>query len=236
MIDSRIAAMINFVPPKSRVADIGADHGYLSIELAKTQRATRVIATDLNSAPLDAAKKNIAAAKLEKIIETRLGDGLQVLNVGEVDTICIGGIGGALICKILDDAPQIFKSVENLILQPMNAADKLKDFLTAKNFFIADIDLAESGGIIYEIIFAVKDEKKISARKKIETSPLRREYFLRQVKKIQRVLDEMSESPVAKSSEKFLQLSLKAESLKLKAASDVEMETSALFAAPVVET
>ena len=94
MIDSRIAAMINFVPPKSRVADIGADHGYLSIELAETQRATRVIATDLNPAPLDTAKKNIVAANLEKIIETRLGDGLQVLNAGEVDTICIGGIGG----------------------------------------------------------------------------------------------------------------------------------------------
>jgi len=207
MIDSRIAAMINFVPLNSKVADIGADHGYLSIELAKSQRAARVIATDKNPAPLDAAKKNIAAAGLESFIETRLGDGLQVLKIGEVDTICIGGMGGALICKILEDAPKIFQSVENLILQPMNAADKLKNFLTTKNFFIADIDLAESGGIIYEIIFAVKDAEKISAQMKIETSPLHREYFLRKAKKLQRVLDEMSKSPVAKSSEKYFLLS-----------------------------
>ena len=115
-------------------------------------------------------------------------------------------MGGALICKILDDAPQIFQSAENLILQPMNAADKLKNFLTDNKFFVADIDLAESGGIIYEIIFAVKDAEKISTQMKIETSPLRREYFLRKAKKIQRVLDEMSKSPVAKSSEKYLQL------------------------------
>ena len=214
MIDSRIAAMINFVPLNAKVADVGADHGYLSIELAKSKRASYVIATDLNPAPLDAAKKNIAAADLENVIETRLGDGLQVLNVGEVDTICIGGMGGALICKILEDAPQIFQSVENFILQPMNAADKLKNFLTAKNFFIADIDLAESGGIIYEIIFAVSDANKIAAQMKFETSPLKGEYFLRKAKKIQRVLDEMSKSPVAKSSEKFLQLQILCNELK----------------------
>ena len=116
----------------------------------------------------------------------------------------------------------------------MNAADKLKNFLVTKNFFIADIDLAESGGIIYEIIFAIKDKNKISARKKFETSPLRREYFLRRAKKLQRVLDEMSKSPVAKSSEKFLQIQSEIKSLK--AAANVEVETSALFAAPVVET
>ena len=214
MIDSRIAAMINFVPLNAKVADVGADHGYLSIELAKSKRASYVIATDLNPAPLDAAKKNIAAADLENVIETRLGDGLQVLNVGEVDTVCIGGIGGALICKILEDAPQIFQSVENFILQPMNAADKLKNFLTTKNFFIADIDLAESGGIIYEIIFAVSDANKIAAQMKFETSPLKREYFLRKAKKLQRVLDEMSKSPVAKSSEKFFKLQILCNELK----------------------
>ena len=56
-IDARINAMINFVPIGSRVADIGADHGYLSIELVKRCRADFVIATDKNSGPLDAAKK-----------------------------------------------------------------------------------------------------------------------------------------------------------------------------------
>ena len=207
MIDSRIAAMINFVPLNAKVADIGADHGYLSIELAKSKRAARVIATDKNSLPLVAAKKNIAAAGLENVIETRLGDGLQVLKVGEVDTICIGGMGGALISKILDDAPKIFQSVENLILQPMNAADKLMTFLADNKFFVADIDLVESGRIIYEIIFAVKSADKISTQMKIETSPLRREYFRRKAKKLQRVLDEMSKSHVAKSSEKYFLLS-----------------------------
>lgn len=198
--------MINFVPQKSRVADIGADHGYLSIELVKSCRADFVIATDKNSGPLDAAKKNISAVNLENFIETRLGDGLQVLKIGEVDTVCIGGMGGALICKILDDAPKILDGVENLILQPMNAIDKVKSYLAEKKFFIADIDLAESGGIIYEIIFASRNADKISARKKFDTSPLRKKYLMLKSEKLQRILNEMSKSPTATSSEKFLQI------------------------------
>ena len=205
-IDTRINAMINFVPQKSRVADIGADHGYLSIELVKSCRADFVIATDKNSGPLDAAKKNISAVNLENFIETRLGDGLQVLKIGEVDTVCIGGMGGALICKILDDAPKILDGVENLILQPMNAIDKVKSYLAEKKFFIADIELAESGGIIYEIIFASRNADKISARKKFDTSPLRKKYLMLKSEKLQRILNEMSKSPTATSSEKFLQI------------------------------
>lgn len=206
MIDARINAMINFVTEGSRVADIGADHGLLSIFLAKTKHVNFIVATDKNAGPLDAAKKNISAAGLDDVIETRLGDGLQVLKAGEVDTVCIGGMGGALICKILDDVPNVLDSVENLILQPMNAVEKLKTYLTEKNFFIADIDLAEAGGIIYEIIFASRSIEKISAHKKFETSPLREKYFVLKKEKLQRVLDEMSKSPAAMSSEKFLQI------------------------------
>ena len=213
MIDARINSMVNFVPKGSRVADIGADHGFLSISLVENSRADFVIATDKNAGPIAAAKKNIAAAGLEKKIETRLGDGLQVLNVGEVDTICIGGMGGALICKILEDAPEIFSSVENLILQPMNATEKVSALLSEKNFFIADVDLAEVGGIIYEIIFATKNVDKISARKKFETSPLLEKYLSAKLKKISYTLAEMSKSPAAAASQKFLQLQKKFESL-----------------------
>ena len=216
MIDARINSMINFVPQGSRIADIGADHGYLSIELVKNCRADFVIATDKNPMPLDAAKKNISVAGLDNFIETRLGDGLKVLKVGEVDTICVGGMGGALICKIFYDAPDIFNDVENLILQPMNAVDKVKNYLAEKNFHIADIDLAEVSGIIYEIIFATRFADKISARKKFETSPLREKYLSLEIKKLQRILDEMSKSSAATSSEKFLQIKNKLEGIRHK--------------------
>ena len=213
MIDSRIKAVLNFVEKNSRVADIGADHGYLSIELLKSGRASFAVASDKNPMPLDAAKKNIAAAGLSDFIEVRLGDGLKVLREGEVDTICIAGMGGALIAEILNDSPQILKSARQLILQPMNAVEKVQSWLTNNGWYISDIDLTEVGGIIYEIISAVKNPALIAAVTKKENSPLLKKFTAQKISKLQRVLDEMSKSPAAVASKKFAQIQAEMESL-----------------------
>ena len=216
MIDSRIKAVLNFVEKNSRVADIGADHGYLSIELIKSGRASFVVASDLNPKPLDAAKKNIAAAGLNNFIELRLGDGLKVLREGEVDTICVAGMGGALIAEILNDSPQILKSARQLILQPMNATEKILSWLKNNSWYVADIDLAEVGGIIYEIISAVKNPAQIAAVTKKEISPLLKKFTEQKISKLQRILDEMSKSPAAVTSEKFSQIQKEIQALKQK--------------------
>lgn len=199
MIDSRISGVINFIREGSRVADIGADHGYLSIELIKSGRAASVIATEKNIGPFEALTKNIYG--LNKI-EARLGDGLKVLSAGEVDTICIAGMGGALITKILSDAPEVVQSARQIIIQPMNAAEKIRAWLVENNWAIADEDLAESAGIIYEIICAEKNpHAKIFRR---QSSPLLKKFLTQRMEKLQRVLVEMNKSESARTSEKFL--------------------------------
>ena len=213
MIDARIKAVMNFVEKNSRVADIGTDHGYLAIELVKNSVASFVVAGDLNSKPLEFARKNISAAGLNDFIDVRLGNGLKILREGEVDTICIAGMGGALIAEILNDSPQILNSAEKLILQPMNAVEKIETWLKNNNWYIADIELAEVGGIIYEIISAVKNPEKISAVTKKETSPLLKKFYLQKISKLQRVLDEMSKSPAAVQSEKFKQIQIEIKQL-----------------------
>ena len=201
MIDSRMEAVMNFVGAGSRVVDVGADHGYLSIELARRGRAARVIATEKNIGPCEAARKNISAAQLDGAIELRLGDGLKVLSAGEVDTICIAGMGGALIEKILDDAPEVVHAADRLILQPMNGAKKIRAWLAENSWAIVDEDLAESSGIIYEIICAEKNpSEKIFKR---ETSPLLKKFLTQRLEKLERVLAEMSKSDSARTSEKF---------------------------------
>lgn len=193
---------MNFVREGSRVADIGADHAYLSIALAKSGLATKIIATEKNVGPFEAARKNILAAGFGDVIDVRLGDGLTVLSAGEVDTICIAGMGGALIQKILDDAPDVVQSSRQLILQPMNAVKKIRDNL-AENFVVEDEDLAEASGIIYEVISAVKlpvNPKKIFKR---ETSPLLEKFLRQRLEKLQHVLNEMNKSPIARESENF---------------------------------
>ena len=203
MTDARIDAMINFVREGSRVADVGADHGYFSIELVKSGRATFVTATEKNTQPLEAARKNISAAGLEKNIETRHGDGLKILSAGEVDTICIAGMGGALITKILDESPEVVQSARQLILQPMNASEKVRTWLNENDWAVDDEDLAEVAGIIYEIISAVKISEVVPKKFKRDSSPLKKKFLSQCAEKLQRVLDEMKKSSVARTSEKF---------------------------------
>ena len=211
MIDSRIESVLNFVAAGSRVADVGADHGYLAIELILSGRASKVIATEKNLHPFEALAKNISDSGLSSI-EVRLGDGLKVLSAGEVDTICIAGMGGVLIEKILTDSPEVVQSARQLILQPMNGAEKIRAWLEENSWKIADEDLAESAGIIYEIICAEKNpQPKIFKR---DSSPLMKKFSAQRLEKLQRIVAEMSKSEVARDSEKFSALLAEIETLK----------------------
>ena len=208
MIDSRIKAVENFVRAGSRVADIGADHGYLAIELVKSGRAAKVIATEKNIGPFEALSKNISGFNQ---IEARLGDGLTILTAGEVDTICIAGMGGALIEKILNESPEVVQATRQLILQPMNGVKKIRTWLAENDWAIVDEDLAETSGIIYEIICAERNcVQKVFKR---DNSPLKEKFLRQRIEKLQRVLNEMSKSPSASSSEKFLALQAEIDAL-----------------------
>ena len=209
MIDNRIKAIENFVQSGCVVADIGADHGYLAIELIKSGRAAKVIATEKNIGPFEALSKNILGFNR---IEARLGDGLQVLSAGEVDTICIAGMGGALIEKILDDSPEVVKSARQLILQPMNGVKKIRKWLAENDWAIADEDLAEAGGIIYEIICAERNPApKVFKR---ENSPLLVKFLAQRAEKLEKVLSEMKKSSEARQSEKFLAIQAEIDELR----------------------
>ncbi len=208
MTDSRINAIKNFVRAGSRVADIGADHGYLSIELATSGLATKIIATEKNIHPFEALSKNISGFKQ---IEARLGDGLKILSAGEVDTICIAGMGGALIEKILSESPEVVNSARQLILQPMNGAKKIRTWLAESDFEISDEDLAESGGIIYEILCAEKNPIKKTFKR--EKSPLLWKFLNQRLEKLKKVRNEMEKSSTAINSEKYSALQAEIDAL-----------------------
>ena len=206
-LDARLRSIAEFVPRGSRVADIGTDHAQLAIELIASGRATHVIAADLNAGPLDAARKNIADAGLSKQIETRLGDGLKVLDAGEVDIVCMAGMGGALMCEILSD--DISTTIRRLILQPMNVSDRVRTWLGQNGWAIVDEDLAEVGGIVYEIICAVNrrlDQTEVMHSTKRSQSPLLKQLKSDRLEKLQRVAAEMEKSPRAVETEKYRQL------------------------------
>lgn len=154
-LDHRLQAIADFVETGARVADVGTDHGYLAVYLVEAGRAASVIASDKNEGPLKAAARAVEEHGLAEKITLRLGDGLKPLAAGEVDTICIAGMGGALMRDILAASPEILAGARALILQPMNAADTLRGWLYDHGFYIEDEALAKEEGRLYEIIKAV---------------------------------------------------------------------------------
>lgn len=156
VLTKRISAIASLVQKGSRVADIGADHGRLSIYLRQHGIAKSVIATDLRQKPLQNAVKNITAAGVGGI-DTRLCDGFDKICPDEIDTAVIAGMGGEVIAGIIDRAPFVAQNKIKLVLQPMSSAEALREYLLSNGFFIGTELTVEEEGKVYTVISAVFD-------------------------------------------------------------------------------
>ncbi len=155
MLDDRLEAVAAFVEAGAAVADIGTDHGYLAMELKRRDSSRRVIAADKNGGPCGAARKTLRENGMEQAVEVRQGDGLAALAAGEVDTVCIAGMGGKLITDILAAQPEIFAGLKCVVLQPQNAFGVLRGWLYEHGWHIEDEALAKVDGRVYQIIRSV---------------------------------------------------------------------------------
>ncbi|SFR82029.1 tRNA (adenine(22)-N(1))-methyltransferase [Anaeromicropila populeti] len=135
-LSKRLGAVAGEVMADSCVADIGCDHAYVAIYLAQNSIVKHMIAMDVRKGPLEKAKTNIDEYGLSDQIEVRLSDGAKELKAGEVDTIVIAGMGGALITKILEESIQVLDQVTSLVLQPQTEVPAVRRFLHKNHFMI----------------------------------------------------------------------------------------------------
>lgn len=151
-ISKRLLCCAAQVPQGARVADIGADHGYLGISLLQSGRASFVHACDLREKPLHRAMENaVRYGVAEKMRFTR-ADGLSGIDPSEVDTVVCAGMGGDLITQIVAAAPWLKTPRYLLILQPQSSGNDLRRTLTESGFGIERETLAEDGGFLYNIL------------------------------------------------------------------------------------
>ena len=157
----RLQVIAKHVPQNSICGDIGTDHAYIPLYLIKNGICKRVIATDINQGPINIAQEQINAAGYSRYIETRLGNGLEPIEPGEIDSVVIAGMGGLLIKNILEASPEVTKSIKTFILQPMVAQRELREYLLANNYAIIEEDLAKEDRRIYEIIIATHGKQDL---------------------------------------------------------------------------
>lgn len=158
--DMRLAAAADFGRNGKRVADIGTDHASLPIYLVGNGFSPYAVACDINIGPLNAAKHNIASAKLSDKIDVLLTDGLNGVDSYLPEDIYILGMGGELILRIIDESEYTRKSGVRLILQPMTHANDLRSGLYSNGFDIVDETLVRDRDRVYQIIVAEFDGVK----------------------------------------------------------------------------
>ena len=154
----RIASMIEEC---DSVIDVGTDHGYVPINLVENGVIKKAIASDINKGPVEKAKNNIIHNNMCGQITCRLGSGLSTVEKGEVQVAIIAGMGGNLIRDILEADLDVVKQFKYMILQPVQNAEVLREYLYVAGYDILDEEICNDDGRFYEIIKARYNTKSV---------------------------------------------------------------------------
>ena len=187
-LSDRLLACANFVKKGSRVADIGCDHGYLSLYLLQQGIASSVIASDVNEGPLESARRNAAKFGFQEKIEFYLSDGVRSIP-RDFDTMVCAGMGADTMMSIIADAYDewLADPKYTLILQCQSKRPELRQWLYDKGFRINRETLAKDGKFVYSVMEVVFDpghgitpaETYISPQLLADNHPLLPEYYER---------------------------------------------------------
>ncbi|MGI6003812.1 MAG: tRNA (adenine(22)-N(1))-methyltransferase [Christensenellales bacterium] len=156
LIGRRLEAVLEMVPPAGTVLDIGCDHGHLDVALSKSGR--KVIASDISEKSLDKARRRVERLGLQDGVQTRLGDGFEVVREGEAQSCVIAGMGGLIIAGIIQRGESAARAMHALVLQPMSDAGTLRKYLRENLWEIQDETLVREKGRIYAVMRVVSGQ------------------------------------------------------------------------------
>ncbi len=151
-LSDRLQLIADSIETGETMADIGTDHGFLPLYLIETGISPRVIMCDISGPSLAKAREAFAEADITEGAVFREGNGLEVLEAGEVETVVIAGMGGILMTEIMGSDLKKTVSFHKYILQPRNNAGLLRYWLQNKGFQIEKNLLVREGKFICEVI------------------------------------------------------------------------------------
>ncbi|MBQ8828240.1 MAG: SAM-dependent methyltransferase [Clostridia bacterium] len=176
--NQRLMMIARMMPRCKKFADIGTDHAWLPIYAVSSGISESAIAADIKKGPIAVAQKNISEYGMQGMIETRLGSGLSVLAAeditdGNCEAAVIAGMGGLLICDILDADKDISHNLPVLILEPNTSEYELREYLYRNSYEILDEQACRDGRHVYAAIKCrfnggLEHQGKINIEKKLE--------------------------------------------------------------------
>lgn len=202
-LKGRLGALAEKIPLCTTLADVGTDHAYIPIDAVKRGKCKRAIATDVRKGPIFIAQRNIERHGAREYIETRLGNGLEPLAVGEAEVIVIAGMGGTLIQEILEKGFLQAQKAGSIVLQPMNAIEVVREWLDQNGFTLLDESLTSEGEKIYHILHAqwsgksgTRDELGYYLGRRLmeRNDPLLDRYLVKKLKQLERMISGMEKA------------------------------------------
>ncbi|MBQ0083897.1 MAG: tRNA (adenine(22)-N(1))-methyltransferase TrmK [Clostridiales bacterium] len=200
-ISQRLKKIAGLVPMGANLADIGTDHGYLSVYTVQSGIAKRVIACDINEKPLENARQNISYVKAENI-ELRLCDGFGGILPDEIDCAVIAGMGAEVIIHIIGSCDWIKSPDYTLILQPMTSPELLRRWLYENGFYIeTELAISENRKLysIMRVKFSgvaeVKEEAFYYVGRLDAGDPVAQKYLLKQYSRFKKCEEQLLGSP-----------------------------------------
>lgn len=170
-LSKRLQAVADLLDCHERIADIGCDHGFVSIYLIESKKASWCLAMDVNKGPLEHAKEHVLEKRFSTYIETRLSDGAKEIQFVkdeqgndrlEVEAALIAGMGGRLMIQILKDSLQKFQSMEEFVLQPQSEIAKVRQFIRQMGYYIAKEDMILEDGKYYPMMKVVCEKHRLN--------------------------------------------------------------------------
>ena len=171
-ISKRLAAIASFVPQNAKILDVGCDHGLLDIYLFQNNQAKKIIASDVKRSALKNAIDNIKKNNLTEKIETREGNGLEVIKENDlIDTVVLSGMGALTIIEILKKGKEKLKSINHIIVQSNTKLELLRKEIIKMNYYIEDEQIIKDSNKVYIIIKFTKGQRKYT-KKEIYFGPI----------------------------------------------------------------
>lgn len=173
-LSKRLENILRLFNSHDNVGDIGSDHGYLIISLAKKFQNNSFFACENKKGPFLNLTQNIQKNGLKNKIISSLSSGLDELPP-YINTVSICGMGGGTIISILKKNLHKLSEIDSFVLSSHSEIDILYKFMLDMNYIVELETSFKDKNIFY---FAARFKKMDSKIQKDASIYLFKDYFL----------------------------------------------------------